>query len=51
MLEGVYRHMVVAPNLGELSLEGNQQVLYFLDPKMTLITKYFISSITVFQEA
>lgn len=38
------------PNPGELSLEGDKEVLYFLDPMKTLIIKYFISSKTVFLE-
>lgn len=42
--------MAMAPNPGELSLEGDKEVLYFLDPMKTLIIKYFISSKTVFLE-
>lgn len=39
------------PHPGELCLEGVREVLYFPDPKMTLIPKYFIRSVTVFQGA
>ena len=50
-LLGVQRYGVMAPNPGEPSLEGHREVLCFLDPKMALVTKYFIDSRTMFREA
>lgn len=41
----------MVPNPGELSLEGEREVLCFLGSKMTMIMKYFIDLATVFQEA
>ena len=40
----------MAPSPGELSLEGDREVLCFLDPKTTSITKQFIDLITAIQE-
>lgn len=41
----------MAPNPGELGLEDDRKVLCFLDPKMELVTKYFIHLRTMFREA